>query len=253
MLRLKNKVAVIAGAGAGIGRAAAVLFADEGAKVAVIARKKEIGEETIAKIENRSGKAIFVSADLTKSDQVEKAFEKIESAFGKIDVLHCNAGSYASSSVKEMLESSWDDMFDINLKSYFLSVRASIPYLVKNGSGSIILTGAVFGHSANMKNMAHYNSSKAGVVALTKSLALELAPQNIRVNCICPGQIAHQLHSQGESALSTDPKLSRGGLPEDAAFAALYLASDESAWVTGSTLVIDGGLSVGVALPKTSI
>lgn len=251
MNRLKGKVAVIAGAGPGIGRATAVLFADEGARVAVISRKKEVGDETVQMISDRGGQAMAVAADLTQTAQVEKALDEIVKKFGKIDVLHCNAGSYSVSTVKEMLESSWDDMFDVNLKSYFLAVRAAIPAFAANGGGSIILTGAIYGFTSNPKNMAHYNASKAGVAALTKSLALELSPQNIRVNCICPGQVSHNLFTQGASALQTDPKLLRNGVPEDAAFAALYFASDEAAWITGATLVIDGGASVGVYPSKT--
>lgn len=252
MDRLKGKVAVIAGAGPGIGRASAILFADEGAKVAVISRSKETGDDTAAKIRERGGRAISIVADLTVSEQVEKAFVDIEAQFGKIDALFCNAGTFAMSGVKDMQESGWDAMFDSNLKTYFLSVRAGLPYLAKAGAGSIILTGAIFGYSANTKNMAHYNASKAGVVALTKTLALELAPQNIRVNCICPGQISHQMHSGTKPQISTDPKLLRMGLPEDAAFAALYFASDESSWVTGTALVIDGGMSVGVSPQKSA-
>ncbi len=252
MERLKGKVAVIAGAGPGIGRASAILFADEGAKVAVISRSKDTGDETTAIIRDRGGRALSVTADLTISDQVEKAFVDIEAQFGKIDALFCNAGSFAMSGMKDMQESVWDAMFDSNLKTYFLSVRAGLPYLAKAGAGSIILTGAIFGYSANTKNMAHYNASKAGVVALTKTLALELAPQNIRVNCICPGQVSHQMHSGTKPRLSTDSKLLRTGLPEDAAFAALYFASDESSWVTGTALVVDGGMSVGVSPQKSA-
>ncbi len=247
--RLKDKVAVIAGAGPGIGRASAMLFADEGASVAVIARGKETGEETVAKVKERGGKAIFIQADLTQEAQVSLAFNQIGEKFGKIDALFCNAGSYAASSVKDMTEANWDAMFDANLKTYFLSVRAGLPHLAKSGKGSIILTGAIFGYSSNPKNMAHYNASKAGVVALTKTLALELAGQNIRVNCLCPGQVTHHMHSADNASLTTDVKLLRAGLPEDAAFAAVYFASDESCWVTGTTLVIDGGASAGV-FPK---
>jgi 3-oxoacyl-[acyl-carrier protein] reductase len=146
-----------------------------------------------------------------------------------------------------MTEALWEEMYEANVKSTFLTVRAAIPYLAKSGGGSVILTSAVWGSFLNSKNMAHYNSSKAAVVALTKSLALELAPQKIRVNCICPGQISHQPYTKGSSVIETDPRLSRPGLPEDVAYAALYFASPEAAWVSGAILVVDGGLSAGVS------
>lgn len=241
-MRLKDKVAVIAGAGPGTGRAAALLFAQEGAKVAVIARRKEITQETVKKISQHGGKALAISADLTKPDEVKRSIQKVIAEFGTIDVLHCNTGSYATASIGEMTEQSWDMMFDVNLKSGFLTIQSAIPHFIKKNSGSIILTSAIFGHFVNFKNMAHYNASKAGVISLTKSFALELAPHGIRVNCVCPGQISHQ----GDSSLTPNPNLLRGGLPQDAAYAVLYLASDESAWVTGTTLVVDGGLSAGV-------
>jgi 3-oxoacyl-[acyl-carrier protein] reductase len=241
-MRLKDKVAVIAGAGTGMGRTAALLFAQEGAKVAVIARRKEVVQETVNTISQQGGQAIAIAADLTERTDVKRSIEKVIEIFGTMDVLHCNTGTYATASLKEMTEEAWDQMFDANLKSGFLMIQTAAPYMIKKNTGSIILTSAIFGHFVNFKNMAHYNASKAGVISLTKSFALELAPHGIRVNCVCPGQISHQ----GSAGLKPNPHLLRGGLPQDVAYAVLYLASDESAWVTGTTLVVDGGLTAGI-------
>lgn len=251
-MRLKGKVAIVAGAGAGIGRAAALLFAEEGAKVAVVSRRKDVLDDTVARVEERHGKAFAVQADLSKGDEADAALRAVVDHFGRVDVLHCNSGAYSVSSAEHMTEALWEEMYEANVKTSFLTVRAAIPHMAKTGGGSIILTSAVWGSFLNAKNMAHYNSSKAAVVALTKSLALELAPRDIRVNCICPGQISHRLHTSGTAPVHTNPKLRRHGLPEDAAYAALYFASEESAWVTGSVLVVDGGLSAGVAPPAKS-
>ncbi len=245
-MRLQNKVAVIAGAGKGIGRATALLFAQEGAKVALLSRTKESIQETAALIEERGGEAIPLVANLSHVMEAKKSLDHVEKSFGKIDILHCNMGGYATVPFEKMDEKNWDSMFDVNLKSKFITVKTALPHLIKNGSGSIILTAAIYGHFFHSKNMAHYNASKAGVISLTKSLALELSPYKIRVNCVCPGPISHEIHSLGKHPIHTNPKLHRSGLPEDIAFSVLYFASDESSWVTGSTLAIDGGISVGV-------
>jgi NAD(P)-dependent dehydrogenase (short-subunit alcohol dehydrogenase family) len=246
-MKLKGKVAVIAGAGTGIGRSSALLFTEEGAKVSIVSRRKEVLDETVTLVEARKGKAHAVQADLSKSAEADAALQQIFDRHGRIDILYCNSGGYSVSSAENMTEALWEEMYEANVKSTFLTVRAAIPYLAKSGGGSVILTSAVWGSFLNSKNMAHYNSSKAAVVALTKSLALELAPQKIRVNCICPGQISHQPYTKGSSVIETDPRLSRPGLPEDVAYAALYFASPEAAWVSGAILVVDGGLSAGVS------
>ncbi|MBI1979864.1 MAG: SDR family oxidoreductase [Elusimicrobia bacterium] len=245
-MRLKDKVAVIAGAGRGVGRATALLFSQEGAKVFVVARQKKVGEETVSLIQSRGGESFSIAADLTQSSECDRVMRQVLKQYGKIDILHCNMGGYASVPFEDMKEKEWDDMFDINLKAKFLTVKSAVPHMIKNGSGSIILTAAVYGPIVSTKNMAHYNASKSAVVGFTKSLALELASRNIRVNCVCPGQISHQTHTKGHSTLQTHPEILRGGLPEDAAFSVLYFASPESSWVTGTTLVVDGGMSVGV-------
>ncbi len=246
-MRLNGKVSVVAGVGTGIGRATALLFAQEGSKVALIARRKEVALETADKINNNGGLASAYSSDLTQAFAAEDTLKKVHQTYGKIDILHCNMGAFSLSPFEKMTETNWDDMFNVNLKSIFLTVRACAPYMTENKTGSIILTAAVYGLGLTPPNMSHYNASKAGVIALTKSLALEFAPHQIRVNAVCPGTISHQIYTQGNKNLTTEKKLERKGHPEDIAFGVLYLASDESSWVTGTTMVIDGGASVGIA------
>jgi len=245
-MRLENKVAVIAGAGKGVGRATALLFAQEGAKVALISRTKESIQETAALIEKKGGEALPLVADLSQSLKTKECMDHVAKIFGKIDILHCNMGGYATTPFEKMDEKNWDDMINLNLKSKFITIKAALPHLISNGSGSIILTAAIYGHFFHSKNMAHYNASKTGVISLTKSLALELSPYKIRVNCVCPGPISHEIHTAGKERIQTNPKLHRGGLPEDIAFSVLYFASHESSWVTGSILAVDGGISVGI-------
>lgn len=245
-MRLGGKVAIVAGAGRGVGRATALLFSQEGAKVALISRTKENIQETAALIEKRGGEALPMVADLSQARKTKECMDHVAKIFGKIDILHCNMGGYATIPFEKMDEKSWDEMINLNLKSKFITVKSALPHLISNGSGSIILTAAIYGHFFHSKNMAHYNASKAGVISLTKSLAVELSPYKIRVNCVCPGPISHEIHSSGQERIRTNPKLHRGGLPEDIAFSVLYFASDDSSWVTGATLAVDGGLSVGV-------
>ena len=244
-MKLAGKTVLIAGAGPGIGRATALLFAREGANLILVSRRQEILDQTLQEISKISKtQTLAICADLAKQKDCAAMAEKIFRKFKTLDVLHCNMGSFSMAPAKELSEEAWDSMLDTNLKSVFLTTQALIPHFISQEKGSIILTAAIFGNFLNTKNMAHYNASKAGVVSLAKSLALELAGHNIRVNCICPGQISHH----GSADLKVNPKLQRPGAPEDVAHAALYFAGDESSWVSGSTLVIDGGASAGVKL-----
>lgn len=238
--RLKRKIAVVAGAGLGIGRACAMVMAEEGALVAVVTRKEEAGQETVTRIHARDGKAMAFTADLTDYEQAEACFEKILKACGKIDILNCNLGGYHTSGPEGMTESVWEELFETNLKSVFMSARACIPHMVKNGAGSIVFTSAACSAQTDAGAAERAESIKSGIISLTKSLAEELAPHNIRVNCVLPGSTGKELYTQGRMLMGTEPKLSRQGYPEDTAFAVLYFASDESAWVTGSAFAVDG-------------
>jgi NAD(P)-dependent dehydrogenase (short-subunit alcohol dehydrogenase family) len=241
-MRLKNKVALITGASSGIGRATALLFGKEGASVVVVDIASEKGKETVQLIRSRGQEATFIQADVSKAADMEKAVKGCVEKYGKLDILFNNAGVPQECAIVEMGEDEWDHVINVNLKGVFLGSKYAIPKMVKQGGGVIINTASTLGLIAE-PNCAAYCASKGGVIALTRALAVECAPYNIRVNCICPGPIATPMilkEPQQEVDVSYVP-FKRLGKPEEIAYAALFLASDESTYVTGSTLVIDGG------------
>ena len=250
-MRLKNKVAIITGAGSGQGRAAAMIFSREGAKVVVSDWKPELGDETVTLVKRAGGEAIFVRTDVSESADVQNLIRTTVSTFGGIDIIYNNAGVGFSSplSMSDVIntpEADWDRVIAINLRSMYLTAKYGIPEMIKSGGGSIINTAsiaALIGSEA-----AHaYTAAKGGMVALSRALAVEFGPKNIRVNCICPGAIdtpmiapvVDPLKKSGQPFM-TSP-IRRLGTPEDIANCALYLASDESGFVTGATIVVDGG------------
>lgn len=250
-MRLKNKVAIITGAGSGQGRAAALIFSTEGAKIAVSDWKPELGDETVTLVKKAGGEAIFIRSDVSESADVQNLVRTTVSTYGRIDILYNNAGVGFSSplSMADVIntpEADWDRVIAINLRSMYLTAKYGIPEMIKSGGGSIINTAsiaALIGSGA-----AHaYTAAKGGMVALSRALAVEFGPKNIRVNCICPGAIdtpmiapvIDPLKKSGQTFM-TSP-IRRLGMPEDIANCALYLASDESSFVTGATLVVDGG------------
>ena len=250
-MRLKNKVAIITGAGSGQGRAAAIIFSREGAKVVVSDWKPELGDETVTLVKRAGGEAIFVRTDVSESADVQNLIRSTVSTFGRIDIIYNNAGVGFSSplSMSDVIntpEADWDRVIAINLRSMYLTAKYGIPEMIKSGGGSIVNTAsiaALIGSEA-----AHaYTAAKGGMVALSRALAVEFGPKNIRVNCICPGAIdtpmiapvVDPLKKSGQPFM-TSP-IRRLGTPEDIANCALYLASDESGFVTGATIVVDGG------------
>ena len=247
-MRLANKVAIITGGGSGIGRATAYLFAEEGAKVVVAQRTDAKGEETVAGINSRGGQAIFVHTDVTIAPEVEHLIRITADTFGKIDVLFINAGIRMQPTAVETIdEALWDTMYATNVKSIFLTAKYAVPEMKRAGGGVIINNASISGVRPRMYDSV-YSSSKGAVIALTKALALELAPDNIRVNCISPvatdtPMIAGTPEERKQAVLSTIP-LGRIARPEDIAYAALYLASDESAMLTGTNLKVDGGRGI---------
>ena len=252
-MRLKNKIAVITGVGTGQGRAASILFAKEGARIAGCDWKPEHGEETVRQVKAAGGEMTFVQADVSSAKDCENVIRSALAKFGRIDILYNNAGVGFSSplamgDILNTPEQDWDRVLAINLKSMYLMCKFAIPEMIKSGGGSIVNTAsiaALIGSEA-----AHaYVASKGGMVALSRALAVEFGPKNIRVNTICPGAIdtpmiapvVKPLKDAGQQFM-TSP-IRRLGLPEDIANCALYLASDESGFVTGATFVVDGGFT----------
>lgn len=250
MGKLDGKVALITGAGSGIGRSGALLFAREGAKVGVADCDAAGGQQTVQGIRESGGDATFVEADVSSAADVGRMIRAVVSAFGRIDILYNNAGIQGPTALTaEVREEDWDTTLNINLKSAFLSCKSAIPLMADQGGGVIINTSSTMGLGGKSR-IAPYCVSKAGVIVLTKTMAAEYAKQNIRVNCICPGVIETPMGSPSIDRVRMDliPQ-GKAGKPEDIARAALYLASDDAAYVTGTVLVVDGGWTAEVMLP----
>lgn len=253
-MKLDNKVAIITGAGAGLGRASAIMFAKEGAKIVVADIADTAGEETVAAIKSGGGEAIFVHTDVTLASDAENLIKATMRKFGKIDILFNNAGiTHPKTPIEDLDESVWDRHYAINVKGIFLITKRAVPIMKKARGGVIINMASVAGLRPRIGSAA-YASSKAAVINLTKELALELASDNIRVNCICPVVADTAMASQmipdnadveefKKEIVGTIP-LGRICRPEEIAYSALFLASDESAMITGSCLSIDGGRGI---------
>ncbi len=248
--QLHGKTAVITGAASGIGRATALLFAREGASVVLTDINESVGPTVATEITENGGHAIFEPADVTRAADCKRVVERAVRDFGVIQILFNNAGVIRRASVVELTESDWDRVMAVNVKSMFLMSRQVIPILASAGGGSIINTASGWGLAGGPR-AAVYCASKGAVVLLTKAMAIGHGLQNIRVNCICPGDTdtamlrneAQQLGEPNEKFLTEATKrpLGRVGKPEEIAQAALYLASDASSFVTGTALVVDGG------------
>jgi NAD(P)-dependent dehydrogenase (short-subunit alcohol dehydrogenase family) len=247
---LDSKVALITGGASGIGRATALLFAREGAAVAITDINQPAGQATAHEIIQHGGRAIFKAADVTRSTDCQSVVDQTLRQFGPIDILFNNAGIIRRASVLELNEDDWDRVMAVNVKSIFLLSRLVVPIMAQAGQGSIINTASGWGLAGGPR-AAVYCASKGAVVLLTKAMAIDHGPQNIRVNCICPGDTdtnmlrneAYQLGEKEERFLAESARrpLGRVGKPVEIAQAALYLASDAASFVTGTALVVDGG------------
>ena len=252
MTRLAGKVAIVTGGGSGIGRAIALAFGREGAKVAVAGRRKDALDSVVTELEQSGQQVMAVRCDVSQADDARSAVTKVEAQFGPLSILVNNAGILSVSTVETIDEAEWDRVMSINLKGPFLMSRAVLPSMRRAGKGAIVNIGSVLGLVA-MKQRAAYCASKGGVTMLTKAMALDHAHESIRVNCICPAivetELVHGLFSNTregrqvrEVRMGTLP-LGRFGMPGDIAELAVFLASDESSWITGTTIPADGGLT----------
>ena len=249
-MRLANKVALITGGTSGIGRATALLFAREGAKVALTGRDAARGQQVAAEIGKADGEAIFIRADVSSAEECRQTVNKTLETYGSLDILFNNAGVFYAHTILECTEEEWDATIDIGLKGTYLMSKFSLPTMIAQGSGIIINNASGWGLVGGDAAVA-YCAAKGGVVVMTKALAIDHGRQGIRVNCICPGDVdtpmlpddARRRGMTWEAYLSgaANRPLGRVGLPEEIAKAALFLATDDSSFMTGAALVVDGG------------
>lgn len=251
-MRLQNKVCLITGGASGMGGVAARLFAKEGARIVVADLSEQAGQETVAAVKAQGGQALFVKTDVSREEDCKHAVEEAVIAFGGIDVLYNNAGIFPQDdgSVIHTGKAVWDKVLAVNLMGVVYACKYGIPELLKRGGGSVINIASFVALVGCTVPQDAYTVSKGGVIALTKSLAVQFGPKNIRSNAICPGPIETPLMTQW---LLTNPAeknkrlpripMGRFGRPEDIVNLALYLASEESAWTNGSIIVADGGIT----------
>jgi NAD(P)-dependent dehydrogenase (short-subunit alcohol dehydrogenase family) len=249
-MRLASKVALITGGASGIGRATALRFAREGAAVAVVDLEEVGGQAVVRTIADEGGQALFLRCDVSQAADCQRAVEETVGNLGGLNILFNNAGIIRRATVIDTTEEEWDRVMAVNVKSIFLLSKYAIPVMAQAGGGVIINTASGWGLTGGRRAVS-YCASKAAVVNMTRAMALDHGEQNIRVNCICPGDtdtamMRHEARQLGESdegflAEAADRPLQRIGRPEDIAQAALYLAGDASSFVTGAALVVDGG------------
>ena len=256
MGRLEKKVAVITGAASGIGLATAARFAGEGAAVVIGDLNQEGGEAAVRQCKENGGRAIFQKCNVAAEGEIKSLIDRAVKEFGRLDIIFNNAGlGGAVGTIEETTVENWDKTLGILLRAVFVGMKYAVPEMRKVGGGSIISTASVAGLRGGAGPHA-YSAAKAAVINLTRSVALEVGPYKIRVNCICPGGINTPLlynripggQQTTEMVLSQIQPIKRAGLPDDIANMALFLASDESEWVTGTAMVVDGGLTAGGAI-----
>jgi meso-butanediol dehydrogenase / (S,S)-butanediol dehydrogenase / diacetyl reductase len=261
MGKLNDKVALITGSGSGMGRATAKLFSEEGAKVAIVDWVEPNARKVAAEIKEESGDAIAIMADVSKAADAERMVNETVKKWGRLDIIYNNAGIGPVNLVHTMPEEEWDLVLNINLKGVFLGCKYALRELMKRG-GAVLSTASVSGLEGS-NGLPHYCASKAGIIALTKVIAMDYAQYGIRANCICPGGVNTPLNA---SYRPTDPEalrrhilaanqlhlLGRQGDPEEIARVALFLCSDDSSFITGQAIAVDGGWTAGHRLALES-
>lgn len=249
-MRLKDKVAIVTGAASGIGKATAILFAEHGAKTVIADIDEDPAKQTVAAIRDTGNEALYVETDVTILENTERMVQETLNTYGKLDILVSSAGIAMRLPVADLPEADWHRCLNVNLTGVYLCAKAAIPAMQKNGGGCIINLSSIYGLvGADVR--AAYVASKGGVTNLTRGMALDYAEDNIRVNCICPGfvetpLVAGVIKTPAEyQTLADKHPMRRLAQPEEIAYGALYLASDEAAFVTGIALPIDGGYTAG--------
>ncbi len=257
-MRLRNKVALITGAGSGIGRESAVLFAKEGAKVVVVDLDEQAGKQVADEIRSAEGQALFHRADVSLNEDCKRMVDFAEKSFGALHVLFNNAGimHHEDGDSQETVESIWDTTMNVNAKGVFLGCKFAIPLIRRSGGGSIINTASFVAFMGAATPQIAYNASKGAVVSMTKELAVIHAKENIRINAICPGPLQTELLM---SYLNTQEKrkrrlvhipMGRFGEAREVAATALFLASEESSYITGTEILVDGGITAAYVTPE---
>ncbi|MEK7449661.1 MAG: 3-oxoacyl-ACP reductase FabG [Planctomycetota bacterium] len=247
-MRLKDKIALITGAGSGIGEATALRFAEEGAKVVINDVNLEDANKVAQDITSKGGKALVIKTDVTNKVQVQSMIKETITTFGQLDIIVNNAGINRDAFAKKMDEQQWDDVININLKGTFLVCQAGMMPMMEKNYGKIINTSSI-GVLGNL-GQANYSASKAGIIGLTRTLALELAKFNINVNCIAPGatktRMTASMPENIKQLITQKIPFQRFAEPKEIANVHLFLASDESSYITGQVIFVDGGISVGI-------
>ncbi|MFC2030627.1 SDR family NAD(P)-dependent oxidoreductase [Chloroflexota bacterium] len=247
--RLEKKIAIVTGAASGIGRGIARRFAEEGASVVVADVDAQGGEETVRDLRETGVEAVFIHTDVSQGSQVQRMVSASRDRFGRLDVLVNNAGLSPNGSVTETSEEEWDSCLGTNLRGVFLGCKHAIPLMLEGGGGSIINIAGTLGFMGKPRKAA-YCASKGGVINLTRQMAIDYGKQNVRINCISPGFVATALtaHYSEEvlEQLYRQQPVGRAGQPDDVAEAAVYLASDAAGYVTGTSLVVDGGVTLSI-------
>jgi 3-oxoacyl-[acyl-carrier protein] reductase len=247
--RLAGKVAIITGAGKGIGKVVAELFAKEGCKVVLVSLHEETGGKVCDEIRANGGEALFVRADVSKQADMERMIERTKAVYGTVHILCHNAGIYPLNLLKDMTEQEWDNVLDVNLKGVFLAVKACIPSMMNQNYGRIVITSSITGPRTGFPGNVHYGSAKAGILGFIHNAAIELAKYHVTINALEPAWtltpgLEVQMSKEEIREIAKSIPLGELADPLDTAYASLFFSTDESRFITGQSLIIDGGLTL---------